>query len=102
MNIDTVIEYLHSGDYDEELDLLADQVRQRQQIVASLNASKLKRGDTVEMLNIRPKYLTGLTATVTSVRGDKVEATMDQTARKFREGSPVVLNANCVRKVDMR
>lgn len=65
MNIlDTIL----GGQADADLAAIRDAVKQREAILAQRALSDIKAGDTVAFSDlIRPKYLAGMTATVTRV-----------------------------------
>lgn len=55
---------MQTGSHDDELDEIADALNYRRGVIARRKANALKPGDTVRFTNGRPKYLNGLTATV--------------------------------------
>jgi hypothetical protein len=100
MELETVREYLNDGWYDSQLDELLRMVESRQTYLAERDAASLVPGDQIVVTRIRPKYLEGAELTVKSVRGKKVEATMNHThSDKYFEGMSVTIPVPCVRKV---
>lgn len=55
--------------------------------------SELEKGDTIRFVSIKPKYLTGVEATVLRIMGDKAEVDMGQPIRRYSRIVTVPLSA---------
>ena len=65
MDSNTIIDAVLDGAADDNLNGISQAVRQREKTVATRNAAKMKRGDSVRLCgNLSPKYLVGLEGTV--------------------------------------
>lgn len=76
-----------NGEFDDQLDVMINIIRQRKSIVAAHRTSALRPGDQVRFVDgVRPQYLAGLIATVVRV-GPKVVVTCDDPrAGRFGRG----------------
>jgi hypothetical protein len=62
-----VLSYIHSTNEDGDLDVIFDACRARRKTLGSIKAATVKEGDRVRIDGISPKYLAGVTGTVTSI-----------------------------------
>src|SRR5579872_779022 len=84
-----VVQHIADGEYDKELDSLIrvalDRRRYLQSVIATVNQSEFVPGTRVRLVDIRPKYLIGLTGTVSQLpstrRGDLMVEFDDQSYR---------------------
>lgn len=95
-----IVEAIDSGHFDEKLDLLSEAIHQRRvqlRVYAAHRAFvSLSAGDKVQLMDIRPKYLSGATATVLEmVAGDKIRVRLDR--RYGRYSGDVTCPASSVR-----
>lgn len=80
MNHDEIIIAIHSGMHDNSLDLIAEAIKFRLQMLAERQIATLNKGDTVRFNStVRPKYLVGVEATVINV--NKTTVTVDIPSR---------------------
>lgn len=81
--------------------LATDRIKTMHNVHASLNASLVKAGDTVELHDLRPQYLNGVRAKVVRKRGPKsFEVEFNQGVGKYRAGVPIGVPAACITKVE--
>lgn len=66
MSAQQLIDDILGGLHDELLDAIEEATRARRRAIATTTAALLKVGDTVRTVNVRPKYLSGVTGVVTS------------------------------------
>ena len=74
-NLRSLLERVDALESDEDLDALFQALRDRRRDLRERAVRQLRRelapGDTVRFVNISPKYLTGLTATVVYIPGGR-------------------------------
>lgn len=87
----------------DELDQLVDYIREvfkskRNQDAARVRAS-LKQGDRVQLTNIKPQYLKGLTGVITEFRTSRITVKLDRgPTRKFASGN-VICSPGSITKI---
>ncbi len=100
MDISAIVTAILTGELDRNLPSIIDACQTRGRIVkdisAAVNMSCISTGDTVKLVNLRPKYLEGALAKITGQTSKKLNCTMLETRRKYREGSAFSVSPNCV------
>lgn len=69
---------IETGSHDDELDAIVNAVERRRTLLAKRKAATIKPGDTIRLSNCRPKYLSGLAATVVRTDDTHVWVTFPQ------------------------
>ena len=64
-------------DVDAVLDLARDRAKALRAIATRVTAASVQKGTDVVLAGLNPKYLNGLTGTVESVRGARVDVSLD-------------------------
>lgn len=78
MSINTVVEAIISGDYDDDLNRIATAIHDRRDIVSRMKTSTISVGDKVKFNDrISPKYLIGNVVTVKKVNKKTVVCDFD-------------------------
>ena len=62
---------------ESDIERIFDAARQRSRALRQIAAAAVSVGSTVKVTDISPKYLGGLTGTVTSIRGAHCDVTLD-------------------------
>ena len=104
-NVEEVIAAIVRGNYDADLDTLADTIRDRQKRAAANLVYTLKAGDRVSLHSIRPKALDGATGTVKEVKRTRIGVVIDKDfapgagrfAFSINAGLPLTVPASCIR-----
>lgn len=86
----TIVDDILSGKNDEALDAITQAVRDRRNTLDTRKGAELAIGDQV-VFNDRtsPKYMIGVTATVTRKKAKKVVVEIDEDQGRFRAGSEI-------------
>lgn len=86
----TIVDDILSGKNDEALDAITQAVRDRRNTLDTRKGAELTIGDQV-VFNSRtsPKYMIGVTATVTRKKAKKVVVEIDEDQGRFRAGSEI-------------
>jgi hypothetical protein len=78
------------GDYDDELSMLIDTIRDRLAAVEMLKHQSMPPGSLVRFNDFaRPQYLIGVPATVTERKDKRVVVILGQDVGRFKKGSPI-------------
>lgn len=78
MNIDQFRAALHGGLFDDNLDEVVEEIRARKHTLTHRLVANLKVGDRITIsTKVNPKYLGGLTATVTKIMHEYVTIDLD-------------------------
>lgn len=107
-NIETAVQSILTGEYDETLETLLDAIHERKKSVRKVKAQQnkllLSVGDHVTLSGLSPKYINGAVVKVAEIRRTRclVEpidgVTPNRVANRFGMGVTVPLN--CVTKAD--
>jgi hypothetical protein len=91
-----------SGKYDNDLNTIAEAVRQRETLTrkaaAAVTMASIEPGDTVVLKDISPKYLIGAKAKVIRKRQTRLECELLKDHGRYRAGFPVGIPVACVEK----
>ena len=92
MDISELTTNIRSGRYDIEMELLKSAVIYRSKELREHTAAQHKVGDRVRLVNIRPKYMVGKTATIVSIGRVRASIKLDEPEARFHGLVKVHLN----------
>jgi hypothetical protein len=85
MTITELLAGIHSLESQQELDAVFEAFKSRSKVVRSIRAAAISLGDTVSIVNITPKALTGLKGTVNELGPTYAVLTLDaESTEKLR------------------
>lgn len=99
MNSTEIIQAVLRGDADDNLDGIADATRERRKTVAHASFFTYKPGDRVRLVNLRPKYLVGLEATVVRRNKSRIVVTLDNPPPGGRFSGEVTASPNMIEAI---
>ena len=71
-------EYVVSRADNHELDRIIDAVKERRRALRAIVAASVRRGATVQLGGLSPKFLNGLTGEVTAIDGKRATVRLDE------------------------
>jgi len=77
-SLDQVLDYVHGHADERELDTLADALKSRHNALRQRRALAVHTGLGVRLNDLSPKYLNGLTGTVETESGNRVDVRLDK------------------------
>ncbi len=85
MPANDLVQAVLQGEADDDFNAVNAALRKRQSYLADIQASAFSEGTRVQLANLRPKYLIGLTGTVLRKEGQKfvVELDAGQDTRRY-------------------
>jgi hypothetical protein len=99
----SIIPGIMTGQYDDELEGIIGAINHRRKMLREASAAgvfhTLKPGDKVRLVNLRPKYLVGQTATVVRKNQTRVVVTIDNPPIGGRFQGEVTAAAHMLEKI---
>ena len=83
MDVKDIVAEVLSGKLDDHLSLISDKVRYRREELTSIVAARLRMGDTVKIIGIKPKYMIGATAKIVRVNRTRAVVNLDRDFGRF-------------------
>jgi ribosomal protein L21E len=101
MSEDEVFAAIEDGELDDWLDQIIGAAQERRQLVRTRAARKLKTGDKIEFVSIKPKYMEGLTGKIVGKRGTKFRVVLDEDSKvgRFANAPEVICPGSILRKI---
>lgn len=92
MGITEIYTAIINGEADEDFDLIISAIKDRRAILSKIKKAEYSVGDRVVLTNLRPKYLQGAFATITSknAKGFLIEIDAGFNTRRYSH----ILNVN--------
>jgi hypothetical protein len=83
MDVKDIVAEVLSGKLDDHLSLISDKVRYRREELTSIVAARLRMGDAVKIIGIKPKYMIGATAKIVRVNRTRAVVNLDRDFGRF-------------------
>ena len=78
-----VLTFIETAATSDDIDAIHSAIKNRLRRLRDAQAAAVKLGDEVRIADISPKYLCGLSGTVTAKRGARVTVTLDERSTKM-------------------
>ena len=78
LTITDIVDFLHSQATEADLDVMIKAIRNRRKALGDITAAAVKVGINVRLDVLSPKYLNGLTGTVSSIDSGRAHVDLDE------------------------
>ncbi|KPM52703.1 hypothetical protein E0F15_17770 [Frankia sp. B2] len=85
--LQSATDFVLSHATEDDLTRLSTSITQRRAALASIRTATLTTGTTVKIANVRPKYLNGLTGSITQIDGKHATITLDTDSTERLRGT---------------
>jgi len=97
MDVKDIVAEVLSGKLDDHLSYISKTVRGRREELTSIVAASLQMGDAVKIIDIKPKYMIGVTAKIVRVNRKRAVVDLDRDFDRYR--GEITVPLACLQKI---